>query len=95
MNRKLFTSIVLRGEGIRLDYYLLEEQREDTCGNMLTCYGVEICQTPLDTFSFGAYLHRSVPDICCSRERITAFLHELSDSRTDPSCLEDIVEELL
>ena len=95
MNRKLFTSVIIKDEGVRLDYYLLQETVTGEDGNHHNTYGVEIRQTPLDTFSGCPYLMSSVPDITCCQKEMELFLQELAQTATDPSCLENIVEDYI
>ena len=95
MNRKFFTSVILKEEGIRLDYFLLSENAVDIFGRECITYGVEIRQTPANTFSQNPYFIASVPDITCKIDMAEALLRELSATATDPSCLEDIVVEII
>ena len=93
MNRTHFSTVIIKNEGVRLDYYLLSSDERDIFGNLCTKYGIEIRQMPLHTFSLCAYLCCSLPDIGTNKQKITVFLRKLSESQTDPSCLEDIVDE--
>lgn len=94
MNRCHFAAVVLKNEGIRLEYFILSENREDVFGQIRTSYGVEIVQAPLNTCSCSPYLRRAVPDLCESYEEIRTFAKELCESLTDPVCLEDIAADV-
>jgi len=93
MNRKLFSTILMKDENIRLDYFLLSREHKNTAGNLVREYGVEIRQSPAGSFSLCPYAMTSIPDISCQKEDMENLLNMLSESATDPSCLVDIIED--
>ncbi len=95
MNRKYFTTVILKAEGVRLDYYILAEKKENIKEEVCTTYGVEIRQTPLHTFSNCSYMVCSLPDITHDAGKINNFIRELADSFTDPTGLVDVAEEII
>ena len=95
MKRKFFKSVISKEDGLRLDYFLLTENAVDIYGNPCKKYGVEIRQTPSDTFSACPYFVASVPDITCDIKKAEGLLTELSATATDPSCLDDIIMDII
>ena len=95
MNRRYFTTAILKEEGIRLDYYILSGNAWDCNERMCTTYGIEIRQTPLHTFSNCPYKVCALPDITDDAGKIVHLLRELADSFTDPTGLVDVVEEIV
>ncbi len=90
MNRKLFTTLIIEDEGVRLDYYLLTNRVVIENEEHIT-YGVAIGQSPLNAFSRCPYLYSSLEDITPMRHTTLDFLRKLADGLVDPSVLEDIV----
>ena len=77
MNRKYFTTVILKEEGVRFDYFLLFENKPNCDNEMCTTYGVEIRQTPLHTFSNCPYKVCTLPDITNDAGKINTFLRIL------------------
>ena len=92
MTRKLYTTRIFKDDGVRLDYLILSETVTFE-GRTATTFGIEISQSPINTFSACKYLKTAISDITCDYEKICTLAGELANGGVDPSVLEDIITD--
>lgn len=91
MKKTLFKSVVLKREGLRLDYYIISYMLSLE-GENLVSYGIEISQTPLKGSRLKA-MTVSLEDITPDRKKIEEFIGELCEGEFDPSMLIDAAND--
>ncbi len=94
MNRKLYKTIVLKNESVRLDYYIIKELKtlEE---EKSAVYGLEINQSPISTFSLFGYMNSRVEDITTDYEKVADLAKVLTEAEADPACLFDFVSDMV
>ena len=92
MIRSLFKSIILRDEGLKLEYYIISSDiRHEK--KLFFSYGIEIVQTSVSSKCKLKDASSHITDITTSYNKILNFTAFLCANAVDPSMLYDAVTD--